>query len=67
MCIFPSQSLAAIQESQFTVNPLAREMGDVCQELKPISLFSLPKSTILEVFSKITDSRLDRKKKTSFV
>jgi len=55
MCIFPSQSLAAIQESQFIVNPLARAMGDVCRESKPISLYSLPKSTILEVFSKITD------------
>lgn len=63
MCIFPYQSLAATQESQFTVNPLARAMGDVCRELEPISLFSLPKSTILEVFSKITDSRLDRNKR----
>jgi hypothetical protein len=44
------------------MNPLARAMEDVYRELKPIPLSSLPKSTILEVFSKITDPRLDRKK-----
>lgn len=63
MLFFPSELLPATQTPQFPLNLLTRVIENTHQELKPNSIFLKPKATILEIFSKIKDPRIDRKKR----
>jgi len=63
MYLLPNQSLPVTQKPQFNAQPLVSTIQNAHWKSKPIPIFLKQKPTILEIFSKIEDPRLDRKKR----
>ncbi len=63
MVIPLNQSLPVVPKQQFLVKPLVKSIEKAYEKFNSGSVILKPKPIILEIFSKMTDPRLDRKKR----
>jgi hypothetical protein len=63
MVLPPNQSLPVVPEQQFIVKPLVKAIEKEYEKFNTGSVILKPKPVILEIFSQMTDPRIDRKKR----